>query len=198
MVLHDELLAEFQPVPVFPAFPWEGSGTVAAALAPCGGRGASPVGQALDTTPLRRLGSMAPLGLFDPLALGCVDGTPILSTLSSAVIRYGRVVTMATVGAVVQLYVKLPGFRAVACRPPDSDNHTSYVLLRRTLPFLRCHGARFVDGDSMLEPGILGGPFDMNQYNDDFFAPRSSAGCISMDLSFGHAGPLIWACRPRA
>merc|ERR1719356_722739 len=60
--------------------------------------------------PAVQLGAMPPLGYWDPAGF-CKKGDESgFRTLRAAEIKHGRVAMMAAVGAVVQHYVKFPGF----------------------------------------------------------------------------------------
>merc|ERR1712207_45813 len=60
-----------------------------------------------------QLGVMPPLGYFDPAGF-CKKGDESgFRTFRAAEIKHGRVAMMAAVGAVVQHYVKFPGFEKV-------------------------------------------------------------------------------------
>ena len=58
------------------------------------------------------LGSMEPLGFFDPSGFSTGDEANFRN-LRAAEIKHGRVSMMAAVGAVAQHYVKFPGFENV-------------------------------------------------------------------------------------
>merc|ERR1719229_1508806 len=60
--------------------------------------------------PAVQLGAMAPLGYFDPAGFSKKGDENGFRTLRAAEIKHGRVAMMAAVGAVVQHYVKFPGF----------------------------------------------------------------------------------------
>merc|ERR1719376_1495109 len=66
-----------------------------------------------DFDPAVQIGAMAPMGYFDPAGF-CKKGDESgFRTLRAAEIKHGRVAMMAAVGAVVQHYVKFPGFEKV-------------------------------------------------------------------------------------
>merc|ERR1711953_751452 len=63
--------------------------------------------------PSKQVGAMAPLGFFDPLGFAKVGDKEVFNNLRAAEIKHGRVAMMAALGAVVQHYVKFPGFEKV-------------------------------------------------------------------------------------
>ena len=63
--------------------------------------------------PSTQIGAMAPLGFFDPAGF-CKKGDEAgFRNLRAAEIKHGRAAMMAALGAVVQHYVKFPGFESV-------------------------------------------------------------------------------------
>merc|ERR1712008_92293 len=60
--------------------------------------------------PSKQVGAMAPLGFFDPLGFAKVGDKKGFNNLRAAEIKHGRVAMMAALGAVVQHFVKFPGF----------------------------------------------------------------------------------------
>merc|ERR1712203_800935 len=63
--------------------------------------------------PSKQVGAMAPLGFFDPLGFSKVGDKEGFNNLRAAEIKHGRVAMMAALGAVVQHFVKFPGFEKV-------------------------------------------------------------------------------------
>jgi len=64
-------------------------------------------------TPAEQYGAGAPLGFFDPLGFSKVGDEAGFKKLRTAELKHGRVAMMASIGAVVQHYVQLPGFENV-------------------------------------------------------------------------------------
>merc|ERR1719210_21849 len=64
-------------------------------------------------TPALQLGAMAPLGYFDPVGFSNVGDEAGFRNLRAAEIKHGRVAMLAALGAVVQHYVKFPGFESM-------------------------------------------------------------------------------------
>merc|ERR1712039_859424 len=63
--------------------------------------------------PATQIGAMAPLGYFDPAGFSKKGDENGFRTLRAAEIKHARVAMMAAVGAVVQHFVKIPGFEEV-------------------------------------------------------------------------------------
>eukprot|EP00913_Durusdinium_trenchii_P035475 g33199.t1 len=63
--------------------------------------------------PAKQVGAMEPLGFFDPAGFSKVGDKENFQNLRAAEIKHGRVAMMAALGAVVQHYVKFPGFESV-------------------------------------------------------------------------------------
>jgi hypothetical protein len=73
----------------------------------------SGVGSPTDFDPALQVGVTEPLGFFDPAGFSVGKGVDTFRQLRAAEIKHGRVAMMASVGAVVQHYVKFPGFEKV-------------------------------------------------------------------------------------
>merc|ERR1712014_517157 len=63
--------------------------------------------------PAVQIGAMAPLGFFDPAGFSKKGDESGFRIKRAAEIKHGRVAMMAALGAVVQHYVKFPGFEKV-------------------------------------------------------------------------------------
>merc|ERR550537_338282 len=63
--------------------------------------------------PSQQIEAMPPLGYFDPAGFCKVGDKAGFRNLRAAEIKHGRVAMMAALGAVVQHYVKFPGFESV-------------------------------------------------------------------------------------
>merc|ERR1740121_1527528 len=63
--------------------------------------------------PAVQIGAMPPLGYFDPAGFSKKGDESGFRTFRAAEIKHGRVAMMAALGAVVQHYVKFPGFEKV-------------------------------------------------------------------------------------
>merc|ERR1712045_374235 len=79
---------------------------------------AAPEAEADETppppfAPAKQLGAMAPLGFFDPAGFSKVGDKEGFRNLRAAELKHGRVAMMAALGAVVQHYIKFPGFEKV-------------------------------------------------------------------------------------
>jgi len=139
------------------------------------------------------LGSMEPLGFFDPLGFSKGDEANFRN-LRAAEIKHGRVSMMAAVGAVAQHYVKFPGFENVPAgmgavtTEPGNLGFAALFLVSGALEL----GVWVQSPDR--EPGNFGDPLGVNQYNEEMrlkelnngrFAMFAAAGIISADLYTG-------------
>merc|ERR1719376_1906860 len=163
-----------------------------------------------DFDPAVQIGAMAPMGYFDPAGF-CKKGDESgFRTLRAAEIKHGRVAMMAAVGAVVQHYVKLPGFEKV---PAGLSAVT-------TEPGIYGFGALFLlsgamelavwTQDANKEPGNFGDPVGLGQYTEDMrnkelnngrMAMFAALGIVAADLATGKDGIEklgIFAVRDRA
>merc|ERR1712037_228499 len=84
----------------------------------------------------------APLGFFDPLGFTKVGDKEGFNNLRAAEIKHGRVAMMAALGAVVQHFVKFPGFDKVPAglkavtSEPGTYGFIALLLLAPTM--MRC------------------------------------------------------------
>merc|ERR1719433_2382390 len=144
--------------------------------------------------PAVQMGAMPPLGYFDPAGF-CKKGDENgFRTFRAAEIKHGRVAMMAAVGAVVQHYVKLPGFEAVpsgmsaVTTAPGSYGMIALFLVSGALEL-----ALWTE-DSSKEPGNFGDPAGLGQYTEEMrqrelnngrFAMFAALGIISAELLTG-------------
>ena len=110
---------------------------------------------------------MAPLGFFDPAGF-CKKGDEAgFRNLRAAEIKHGRAAMMAALGAVVQHYVKFPGFESVPSGLAASitaPGSYGFVALFAVAGILEL-GAWTESDDK--EPGNFGDPLGLNQYNQE-------------------------------
>merc|ERR1711953_768917 len=123
-----------------------------------------------------QLGVTAPLGFFGPLNFtkkGDEDG---FRKLRIAEIKHGRVAMMAAVGAVVQHYVKLPGFDQVPSGlsavnvAPGSYGMIALFVLAGALEL------GVWTEDASKEPGNFGDPLGLGMYDDEMRAREINNG----------------------
>ena len=117
--------------------------------------------------PATQIGAMAPLGYFDPAGF-CKKGDEAgFRNLRAAEIKHGRAAMMAALGAVVQHYVKFPGFESVPSGLAASitaPGSYGFVALFAVAGILEL-GAWTESDDK--EPGNFGDPLGLNQYNQE-------------------------------
>jgi len=144
--------------------------------------------------PSKQVGAMAPLGFFDPLGFAKVGDKKGFNNLRAAEIKHGRVAMMAALGAVVQHFVKFPGFEKV---PAGLSAVTSAPGTYGFIALLAL-GAGFElaiwKQDPAKEPGNFGNPVGWGSYDDDMrnkeinngrFAMFAALGIIAADLVTG-------------
>jgi len=144
--------------------------------------------------PAKEIGAMEPLGFFDPAGFSEVGNETGFRGLRAAEIKHGRVAMMAALGAVVQHYVKFPGFEKVpaglsaAITAPGSFG---FIALFGVAGFLELSAWT---EDASKEPGNFGDPVGLNMYtlemrekeiNNGRFAMFAAIGIISAELLTG-------------
>merc|ERR1712242_180762 len=109
----------------------------------------------------------APLGFFDLLGFAKVGDKEGFNNLRAAEIKHGRVAMMAALGAVVQHFVKFPGFESVpsgmsaALTAPGSYGFIALFLITGALEL------GVWTEDPSKEPGNFGDPLGLGQYDDE-------------------------------
>jgi len=144
--------------------------------------------------PAKQVGAMAPLGFFDPAGFSKVGDKEGFNNLRAAEIKHGRVAMMAALGAVVQHYVKFPGFEKVPAglgavvTAPGTYGFIALLVIGAGLEL-----AVWVQ-DPEKEPGNFGNPVGWGSYDDEMrnkeinngrFAMFAALGIISADLLTG-------------
>ncbi|OLQ06569.1 Fucoxanthin-chlorophyll a-c binding protein A, chloroplastic [Symbiodinium microadriaticum] len=144
--------------------------------------------------PSTQIGAMDPLGFFDPAGFSKKGDEDGFRTLRAAEIKHGRVAMMAALGAVVQHYVKFPGFDSVPSGLAASitaPGSYGFVALFAVAGILEL-GAWTESPDK--EPGNFGDPAGLNQYtqemrereiNNGRFAMFAAIGIIAAELYTG-------------
>mmetsp|Transcript_62137 Transcript_62137/g.138732 ORF Transcript_62137/g.138732 Transcript_62137/m.138732 type:complete len:458 (-) Transcript_62137:218-1591(-) len=144
--------------------------------------------------PATQVGAMAPLGFFDPAGFSKVGDKDGFQSLRAAEIKHGRVAMMAALGAVVQHYVKFPGFEAV---PAGFGAVTTAPGTYGFIALFLLSGAMELGvwtQDPSKEAGDFGDPLGLGQYNEEMrnkeinngrFAMFAALGIISADLLTG-------------
>lgn len=135
--------------------------------------------------PAIQLGAMPPLGYFDPAGFSKKGDESGFRTLRAAEIKHGRVAMMAALGAVVQHYVKFPGFEKVPAglsavlTPPGSYGMIALFLAAGALEL----GAWTEDPSK--EPGNFGDPLGLGQYDAEMRARELNNGRFAMFAALG-------------
>merc|ERR1711972_1219304 len=129
--------------------------------------------------PAEQVGAMAPLGFFDPLGFTKVGAEEGFANLRAAELKHGRVAMMASVGAVVQHFVKFPF--------AESTHGTFTALLSKDVvqatPWLLIAAAA-LEGTwtekASKEPGNFGDPLGLNMYSDEMRSKELNNGRMAM------------------
>ncbi|CAE8581435.1 unnamed protein product [Polarella glacialis] len=138
--------------------------------------------------PAKQLGAMAPLGFFDPA--GFTKDEIGFRNFRMAEIKHGRVAMMATVGAVAQHYIKLPGFDGVPsgmAAPSTGAGNWGFAALIILSGVVEL---AIWTQDYKKEPGNFGDPLGLGQrlgleYNEDIRGKELNNGRMAMFAAFG-------------
>lgn len=144
--------------------------------------------------PSKQVGSMAPLGFFDPAGFAKLGDKEGFNNLRAAEIKHGRVAMMAALGGVVQHFVKFPGFEKVPAgfsavtTAPGSFGFIALLAVSAGLELA------VWTQDPEKEPGNFGNPVGWGSYDDEMrnkeinngrFAMFAALGIIAADLLTG-------------
>ena len=138
-----------------------------------------------EFNPAFQIGVTEPLGYFDPLGFCKKGDEATFRNLRTAEIKHGRVAMMAALGAVVQHYVKFPGFGdvpaglAAANSPPGSYGFIALFLAAGALEL-----GVWTEKDGAA-PGDFGDPLGLNQYNEDMRNRELNNGRAAMFAAIG-------------
>eukprot|EP00930_Biecheleria_cincta_P019049 TRINITY_DN14652_c2_g1_i1.p1 TRINITY_DN14652_c2_g1~~TRINITY_DN14652_c2_g1_i1.p1 ORF type:complete len:297 (-),score=94.76 TRINITY_DN14652_c2_g1_i1:210-1100(-) len=135
--------------------------------------------------PSKEIGAMAPLGYFDPAGFCKVGDLAGFRNLRAAEIKHGRVAMMAALGAVVQHYVKFPGFEKVPSglgAVTTSPGTVGFAALFALAGFLEL--VAWTE-DPSKEPGNFGDPVGLDQYNQDMRERELNNGRFAMFAAIG-------------
>jgi len=144
--------------------------------------------------PSKQVGAMAPLGFFDPLGFTKVGDKDGFNNLRAAEIKHGRVAMMAALGAVVQHFVKFPGFEKVPAGVPAVASAPGTYGFIALLALSAGFEVAIWKQDPAKEPGNFGNPVGWGSYDDDMrnkeinngrFAMFAALGIIAADLITG-------------
>lgn len=145
----------------------------------------SGIGSPTDFDPALQVGAMEPLGYFDPLGFCKDKGAENFYNFRCAEIKHGRVAMMAAVGAVVQHYVKFPGFQDVPSGlaavnvAPGSYAAIALIGVSGVLEL----GVWTEKGDKI--PGNFGDPLGLDQYTREMRERELNNGRMAMFAAIG-------------
>lgn len=137
--------------------------------------------------PAKEVGALAPVGFFDPLGFCKVGDEAGFRKLRAAEIKHGRVAMMASIGAVVQHFVRFPGFEKA--HGTFGAMATGEGVLGFVPVFAACGMLELAwQEKENREPGNFGDPFGLNMYTEDMRNKELSNGRMAMFSVLG-----IWA-----
>eukprot|EP00931_Biecheleriopsis_adriatica_P063061 TRINITY_DN3813_c0_g1_i3.p1 TRINITY_DN3813_c0_g1~~TRINITY_DN3813_c0_g1_i3.p1 ORF type:complete len:221 (+),score=72.56 TRINITY_DN3813_c0_g1_i3:60-665(+) len=134
-------------------------------------------------SPADEVGVTAPLGFFDPI--GFSKSKADFRNLRIAEIKHGRVAMMATLGAVIQHYVKLPGFENVPAGlgaltvEPGDKGFDALIVLAGVMELA------VWTQDGKKEPGNFGDPAGLGMYTEEMRNKELNNGRMAMVAAFG-------------
>ncbi|CAE8675743.1 unnamed protein product [Polarella glacialis] len=141
--------------------------------------------------PAQQVGAGAPLGYFDPLGFSKKGDKAGFNNLQASEIKHGRVAMMAALGAVVQHYVKFPGFEDVpsglgaVTTAPGTYGFAALFLISGVLEL-----AIWTQNDKK-EPGNFGDPAGLNMYNPEMRQKEINNGRMGMFSVIGIIGAEV-------
>lgn len=125
--------------------------------------------------PSDQVGNTAPLGFFDPLGFSTgqtvsyPDDLNGFKFLRSAELKNGRVAMMASVGMVVQHFVKLPGFEDVPAglgALSTSAGASGFVALVSVVGLIEA--TEYANGTYRTSMGNYGDPLNLGSYTEEY------------------------------
>merc|ERR1719291_70963 len=138
-----------------------------------------------DFNPAYQIGATEPLGYFDPAGFCKRGDEQAFRQYRIAEIKHGRVAMMAALGAVVQHYVKFPGFQNVPSGLAAVNTAPgSYGAI---LLFLVAGGLElgvWTEKDERA-PGNFGDPLGLDQYTEDMRNRELNNGRAAMFAAVG-------------
>lgn len=147
--------------------------------------------------PKQQIGITEPFGFFDPVGI-CPKDEILFNEYRACEIKHGRVAMMAAVGAVVQHYIRFPGFEKTNFGEPmptglgavtSSPGSFGFVLLLVVAAVLELliwkDGVDPETGMIVKEPGNFGDPLGLGQYTNDMRNREINNGRMAMFAAFG-------------
>jgi len=135
--------------------------------------------------PAVQVGALPPLGFFDPAGFSKKNDETGFRSLRASEIKHGRVAMMAALGAVVQHYVKFPGFDSVPSGlsavlvPPGSFGMIALFIVSGALEL-----GLWTENPSK-EPGNFGDPVGFGSYDTDTRNRELNNGRFAMFAAIG-------------
>merc|ERR1719333_1306803 len=142
-----------------------------------------------EFNPAMQIGVTEPLGYFDPLGFCAKGDAEVFRKFRTAELKHGRVAMMGALGAVVQHYVKFPGFEKVPSglsavnEAPGSYGAIALFLVSGVLEL-----GVWTESENK-EPGNFGDPLGWSQvgggYTDDMRNRELNNGRMAMFAVMG-------------
>ncbi|CAE8680518.1 unnamed protein product [Polarella glacialis] len=135
--------------------------------------------------PANEVGVTELLGFFDPAGFCKNTDLSGFRNLRAAEIKHGRVAMMAALGALVQHYVRIPGFESMpsglhaVLTPPGSYGFAALLAVAAALEL----GPWTESYDK--EPGDFGDPLNLGQYTEDMRNKELNNGRAAMFAAVG-------------
>jgi hypothetical protein len=149
-------------------------------------------GGAPNFDPAAQIGATDPFGFFDPAGFSKKGDEAGFRNLRAAEIKHARAAMMAALGAVVQHYVKFPGFESVpsglsaALTAPGSYGFVALFAVAGILEL-----SAWTESDDK-EPGNFGDPAGLGQYTTDMRNRELNNGRFAMFAAMGIiAGEIV-------
>merc|ERR1712176_782892 len=143
------------------------------------------MGNVGEFNPALQIGVTEPMGYFDPLGFCKKGDADTFRQLRTAELKHGRVAMMGALGAVVQHYVKFPGFENV---PSGLDAVNSAPGSYGAIALFVAAGALELGvwtESPEKEPGNFGDPLGLGQYDDEMRARELNNGRFAMFAALG-------------
>lgn len=144
-----------------------------------------------------QVGVTPPLGFWDPLGI-CPKDETVFNEFRSCEIKHGRVAMLATVGAIVQHYVRFPGFEMTNYGKPmpagigavteTPGTFGVALILAVALPLELFVWKDVTDDETdkfKREPGNFGDPLGLGQYDMEWRNKELNNGRMAMFAAMG-------------
>merc|ERR1719210_1800761 len=129
--------------------------------------------------PAEQIGAVQPLGFFDPLGFSKVGDEQGFRKLRAAELKHGRVAMMASIGALGQHFIRLPGFEKT--KGTFGAMLTGEGVLGFVILFVASGVLELAWKDEKSrEAGNFGDPFGVKMYNEDMRNKEISNGRMAM------------------